>query len=142
MMHVSPCAWYCFEFRETGDWSVEDDPEKTLLTSSDRTAIIELIAARKTSEMIDVEISDFHEAYLKEEKILPDKTVMTENPHKVMIIVTRGVGPDERYWIICHAFWGHYCTFIRFHGLPQGNLDGKIQTYFNIINSLQPLALE
>jgi hypothetical protein len=142
MMHVSPCAWYCFDMENTTGWDIQDVQDKTTITAQDKTCFIELIAARKLKKAEDVEISDFHEAYLKDEKLQPMKTVMTENPYKIITIVTRGIGPDERYWIVCHAFWNNYCAFIRYHGQRREGMEGKVQTFYNIVNSLQPLAME
>ncbi len=141
-MHISPCAWYCFDFAGSKEWDVKDMPDKTLVTAKDNSCFIELIAARKIKKAEDVEISDFHENYLKEEKIQPLKTVMTENPYKIITIVTRGIGIDERYWIVCHAFWNNYCAFIRYHGARKEGMDGRIQAFYDIVNSLQPLAME
>ena len=142
MMHVSPCAWYCFDMDTAVGWDVQDHQDKTMITAQDKSCFIELIAARKIKKAEDVEISDFHEAYLRDEKIQPLKTVMTENPCKIITIVTRGVGPDERYWIVCHAFWNNYCAFIRYHGMRQEGMEPKVQTFYDIVNSLQPLAME
>ena len=142
MMHISPCAWYCFDMGETADWHLNDLQDKTVIQAQDGSCAIELIAARKIKKAEDVEISDFHESYLKDEKIQPLKTVMTENPYKIITIVTRGIGPDERYWIVCHAFWNNYCAFIRYHGHRQEGMEGKVQTYYDIVNSLQPLAMD
>lgn len=142
MMHVSPCAWYCFDIRDTRGWDLKDIQDKTLLTAKDQTCVIELIAARKIRKAEDVEISDFHESYLREEKIQPLKTVMMENPYKIITIITRGIGADERYWIVCHAFWNNYSTFIRYHGSRQEGMEGRVQVFYDIVNSLQPLAME
>jgi hypothetical protein len=142
MMHVSPCAWYCFDMENASGWNLQDEKDKTIITAQDKSCMIELIAARKIKKAEDVEISDFHEAYLKEEKLQPMKTVMTENPYKIITIVTRGIGPDERYWIVCHAFWNNYCAFIRYHGMRKEGMEAKVQTFYNIVNSLQPLAME
>jgi hypothetical protein len=142
MMHVSPCAWYCFDMETTAGWDIQDLQDKTIITAQDKSCMIELIAARKIKKAEDVEISDFHEAYLKDEKLQPMKTVMAENPYKIITIVTRGIGPDERYWIVCHAFWNNYCAFIRYHGMRKEGMEAKVQTFYNIVNSLQPLAME
>ena len=141
-MHVSPCAWYCFDFADSRGWDVKDLQDKTIIVAQDNSCTIELIAARKIKKAEDVEISDFHESYLRDEKIQPLKTVMTENPYKIITIVTRGIGADERYWIVCHAFWNNYCAFIRYHGHRQEHMDAKIQVFYDIVNSLQPLAMD
>jgi len=141
-MHFSPCAWYCFDIGNVSAWEVKDIADKTIITARDNTCIIELVAARKLKKAEDVEISDYHETYLREEKLQPLKTVMTENPYKIITIVTRGIGPDERYWIVCHAFWNNYCAFIRYHGRRLEGMEPKIQTFYDIVNSLQPLAME
>jgi hypothetical protein len=142
MMHISPCAWYCFDIGEAVAWNLKDLPDKTVINAQDNSCTIELIAARKIKKAEDVEISDFHESYLTEEKIQPMKTVMTENPYKIITIVTRGIGPDERYWIVCHAFWNNYCAFIRYHGHRQEGMEPKVQAFYDIVNSLQPLAMD
>ncbi len=142
MMHISPCAWYCFDLHHSSNWKIQDLEDKTTVTAMDDSCSIELIAARKIKKAEDVEISDFHETYLREEKIQPLKTVMTENQYKIITIVTRGFGPDERYWIICHAFWNNYCAFIRYHGMRQDGMENKVQAFYDIVNSLQPLALD
>ncbi len=141
-MHISPCAWYCFEVKNTPNWDVQDLPDKTTVSAKDKSCNIELVAARKVKKAEDVEISEFHEAYLREQKLQPLKTVMTENPYKIITIVTRSIGPDERYWIVCHAFWANYCAFIRYHGVRQENMETKVQVFYDIVNSLQPLAME
>lgn len=141
MMHVSPCAWYCFDLNDTADWEVRDLQDKTMVTATDDSCSIELIAARKLKKAEDVEISDYHEGYLREERIAPLKTVVTENPHKIVTIVTRGVGADERFYIVCHAFWNNYCTFIKYHGRRREGMDARMQAFYDIVNSLQPLAL-
>lgn len=141
-MHISPCAWYCFDFNPSVGWDVKDAPDKTLINSKDHSCSIEIIAARKIKKAEDVEISEFHENYLRDEKIQPLKTVMTENQYKIITIVTRGIGPDERYWIVCHAFWNNYCAFIRYHGMRQDGMETKVQTFYDIVNSMQPLAME
>lgn len=142
MMHFSPCAWYCFDINDMTGWKVQDLQDKTIITAEDQSCTIELVAARKVKKAEDVEISDFHESYLRDEKIQPLKTVMTENPCKIITIVTRGVGPDERYWIVCHAFWNNYCAFIRYHGHRREHMDAKVQVFYDIVNSLQPLAMD
>lgn len=142
MMHVSPCAWYCFDIQDMTGWEVKDLQDKTVITAQDQSCTIELIAARKIKKAEDVEISEFHESYLRDEKIQPLKTVMTENPYKIITIVTRGVGADERYWIVCHAFWNNYCAFIRYHGHRREHMDPKVQVFYDIVNSLQPLAMD
>jgi hypothetical protein len=141
-MHVSPCAWYCFDFADSTGWVVKDLPDKTMVTATDNSCFIELIAARKIKKSEDVEISEFHENYLRDEKIQPLKTVLTENPYKIITIVTRGIGIDERYWIVCHAFWNNYCAFIRYHGSRKDGMDSRVQAFYDIVNSLQPLAME
>ncbi len=142
MMHVSPCAWYCFFFEDKGEWDIRDLKDKTIISNLDGTCTIELVAARKIQKAIDVEISDYHETYLRDEQVIPLKTVMTENAANIVTIVTRGTGPDERFWIVCHAFWNNYCAFIRYHGHQREAMQKKIQVFYDIVQSLQPLAMD
>lgn len=140
MMHISPCGWYCFDLDTLEQWQLEDTSEKTILIPSDNTCKIELISARKVLCANDDEISQFHEEYLEDAKVAPTKTVMSENNYKVKYYVTKGTGPDERFWIVAHAFWNNYCVFVQYKGIQTRKMASKIQTFYNILSSLQPLA--
>ena len=141
MMHVSPCAWYCFDLDEADAWDVRDFQDKTMVLARDNSCAIELVAARKLAKADDEEVSDFHENYLRGEGIQPLKTMMVENPYKIVTIVTKGIGRDEQYWIVCHAFWNNYCAFIKYRGQRRDGMEAKMQAFYDIVNSLQPLAL-
>jgi hypothetical protein len=140
MMHVSPCGWYCFSFNNDGYWKVKDTREKTTITCLDQSSSIELLCARKAADPLHEEISEFHEEYLTQEKILPSKTVLSENPFGVKFYVTKGTGMDERFWIVCHAFWNNYCVFMKYHGIQTVKSNVKTQIFYDILNSLQPLV--
>ena len=139
-MHISPCGWYCFTPPVAEEWDCDDTPEMTLLTHNDRRTYIELLSARKSTLADAEEISQMHEDYLVEKKILPQKTVVSENPFRVRFYVTRGGGMDEKDWIVAHAFWHNYCVFLQFHGDPEGKSSPKVQAFYDILNSLQPLT--
>lgn len=143
MMHISPCAWYCFSLgNDVDSWKIEDQADKTLLTADDQSCVIELAAARKAQGTDDGEVSEIHERYLKDEGIQALKTVMSENPHRIVSYVTRGLGSDEREHIICHAFWKNYCAFIKYHGRHDRAMHARVQAFYDIVQSLQPLAME
>ncbi len=139
MMHISPCGWYCIEVDE-GSAHVKDTKEKTLLNPADGSYEIELLSARKTSDALDDEISQIHEDYLSNEGVIPNRTVLSENPYGVKFYVTQGSGKDERIWIVCHAYWNNYCLFLLYHGVKDRNSHSGIQLFYNIINSIQPLS--
>ena len=139
-MHISPCGWYCFKFQNKNQWELKDTQEKTLLTAADNKSTIELLSARKEKETIDDEISQIHENYLAQEAIIPTRTVFSENPFGIQFYVTRGTGPDERICITGHAFWNNYCIFIQYRGMQHRNSHSSIQTFYDILNSLQPLV--
>jgi hypothetical protein len=142
MMHVSPCAWYCFDLKEAAAWDVRDFKDKTMVLARDNSCAIELVAARKLENADDGEISDYHEQYLRDEDIRPLKTLMAENPYKIVTIVTKGFGKDERRRIVCHAFWNNYCAFVEYRGLRRDGREPRMQAFYEIVNSLQPLALD
>jgi hypothetical protein len=141
MMHVSPCAWYCFQLPDTGTWEVKDQADRTWITAPDGTCGIEIAAARRMGASEENEIADVHERYLRDEGIQPVKTMMSENPCKVTTYVTRGLGMDEREHIICHAYWKNYCAFIRYHGRREA-ASNHTQAFYDLVESLQPLAVE
>ena len=141
MMHISPCAWYCFTLRDDGaPWEVKDQDDRTLLTSPDRSSSIEVAAARRTGKAEEGEVSDLHEKYLDDEGIQAVKTVMTENPCHIVTYVTRGVGADEREHIVCHAYWKNYCAFIKYMGRRDAGAGPRAQTFYDLVQSLQPLV--
>ena len=143
MMHISPCAWYCFSLgNEDAAWKVEDQADKTLLTADDQSCWIELAAARKAKNTDDGEVTEIHERYLRDEGIQALKTVMSENPQRIVTYVTRGFGSDEREHIVCHAFWKNYCAFIKYQGRRDRSMQKRVQAFYDIVQSLQPLAME
>ena len=60
MMHVSPCAWYCFTLDETEAWKVEDGAQETLLSAPDGSCVIEITAARRVGRADESEIAQIH----------------------------------------------------------------------------------
>ena len=68
--------------------------------------------------------------------------MMSENACNVLTFVTRGVGSDEREHIVCHAYWKNYCAFIKYHGQRRTDSNRRAQVFYDLVNSLQPLALE
>jgi len=143
MMHISPCGWYCFKIDIAEElWRIEDTDEKTLIIPHAENCVIELLSARKSSSTSADEISDLHEAYISEEKLIPTKTVLSDNSCGIKFFVTRGNGPDENIWIICHAFWSNYCVFMRFHGSQHDNSNSQIQFFYDVLASLQPLTTD
>jgi hypothetical protein len=142
MMHVSPCAWYCFTLDDGDGWRVEDGAEETLLSAPDGSCVIEITAARRVGRADESEIADIHERYLQNEGIQPLKTAVAENPFRISAYVTRGLGVDEREHIVCHAYWRNYCAFIKYRGRREKNVAGRIRAFYDLVDSLQPLALE
>jgi hypothetical protein len=143
MMHISPCAWYCFTLGDDPqEWEVEDQKDRTVLTAADQSCVIELAAARKAAATDDGEVAEIHERYLKDEGIQAVKTLMSENPHRIVTYVTRGLGSDEREHIICHAYWKNYCAFIKYQGRRNGDTHNRVQAFYDLVQSLQPLAME
>ena len=142
MMHVSPCAWYCFTLDETEAWKVEDGAQETLLSAPDGSCVIEITAARRVGRADESEIAQIHERYLLDEGIQALKTAVAENPFQISAYVTRGLGVDEREHIVCHAYWRNYCAFIKYRGRREKNVATRIQAFYNLVDSLQPLALE
>ncbi len=139
-MHISPCGWYCFNSPNPELWNMDDSPEKTDLHCIDGSCSIELLCARKSTEAIDDEISQMHEDYLEQEHILPEETILSENPFKVKYYVTQGTGLDENKRIIGHAYWNNYCIFIQYKGEQNTQMELKVKTFYDILNSLQPLS--
>jgi len=143
MMRFSPCAWYCYELPGMeGDWEVTDTTEKTVITATDGSCSIEIVAARKAAKAEDMEISDLHEVFLKGEGVHALRTVMTTNSYRVTTLVTRGIGANQSTNLVCHAFWSNYCAFIRFLGDPEAGAERRMQTFYTIVHSLQPLVSE
>ncbi len=143
MMHISPCAWYCFTLNDSvGQWIVEESSEQTLMTAPDKSCTIELAVARKIGKTEEGEVSEMHERYVLEEGIQAFKTVMTENPFHIVTYVTRGIGKDEREHIVCHAYWKNYCAFVKYSGRRDGSMRIRIQEFYDLLQSLQPLAME
>ena len=142
MMHVSPCAWYCFQVPDEGLWMIKDSNDRTWITAADGSCAIEVAAARRTGTADEDEISEIHERYLQEEGIQPVKTIMSENPNRVLTYVTRGLGMDEREHIVCHAYWKNYCAFVKYHGHQGTTSRQRSQVFYDLINSLEPLALD
>jgi hypothetical protein len=142
MMHVSPCAWYCFTLDEEDDWKVEDRAEETRLSAPDGSCVIEITAARRVGRADESEIADIHERYLQNEGIQPLKTAVAENPFRISAYVTRGLGIDEREHIVCHAYWRNYCAFLKYRGRREPNASARIQAFYDLVESLQPLAIE
>ena len=142
MMHVSPCAWYCFTLEDGEGWKVVDGAEETLLSSLDGNCVIEITAARRVGQADESEIARIHERYLQDEGIQPLKTAVAENPFQISAYVTRGLGIDEREHIVCHAYWRNYCAFLKYRGRRAENLSGRVQAFYDLVDSLQPLALE
>jgi hypothetical protein len=153
MMRVSPCAWYCFELGDDEPWRVEEDHDTTLLIAPDGSCTIEIAAALRTAGSPDKsglaalspdhidedEIAGIHERYLKDEGIQAVKTALAENPHQIAAYVTRGLGLDEREHIVCHAWWGNYCAFIKYRGRREKAVPARIRAFYELVDSLQPL---
>jgi hypothetical protein len=143
MMHVSPCAWYCFQLTGAEEkWKVTDIEDKTLIEAVDGSCTIEVVAARKIGVTTDGEVTEIHERFLIEERIQPLKTMMSENPNKITTLVTRGIGVDERYHIVSHAFWKNFCAFVHYQGRREPSLQKGAQVFYDLLQSLQPLALD
>ncbi len=142
MMRVSPCAWYCFEVDDREEWRVEDKADHTILASPDGSCSIEITAARRTGPADESEIAGIHERYLLDEGIQALKTALAENPHRITAYVTRGLGIDEREHIVCHAWWKNYCAFIQYRGRRENSSRSRIQTFYDLVDSLQPLVVE
>lgn len=142
MMRVSPCAWYCFDVDDESPWRIEERGDHTLLSAPDGNCSIEIAAARRTGPADDSEIADIHERYLLDEGIQPLKTALAENPHRIAAYVTRGLGIDEREHIVCHAWWTNYCAFIQYRGRREYSERERIQAFYDLVDSLQPLVLE
>jgi hypothetical protein len=140
MMRVSPCAWYCFEIGDGETWGVEERNDHTVLTAPDGSCAIEVAAARRTGASDEDEIAGMHERYLQIEGIQPLKTALAENPHRIAAYVTRGLGVDEREHIVCHAWWSNYCAFIKYRGRRERSVPGRIQAFYDLVDSLQPLV--
>lgn len=141
MMHISPCAWYCFNVPEhPEDWILEEDMERTLIRPPDATCEMELQAARKQGPTQTTDIVDIHEDYLKAEQVQPLRTVCSENTYKVQTVVTRGLDAQRNTQLVCHAYWGHYCTFVCWKGERDG--EAHIQAFYDVVSSIQPLALQ
>jgi len=140
-LHVSPCAWYCFEIE--GAWRLDEGGERTLLTAPDGACSIEIVAARRTdvaSATDEDAIAGIHEGYLRDEGIQAVKTALAENPHGMSAYVTRGVGTDEREHLVCHAWWGRYCAFLRYRGRRERAEPDRIRAFYDLVDSLQPLV--
>ncbi|HLU70390.1 MAG TPA: hypothetical protein VKZ88_06435 [Fibrobacteria bacterium] len=154
MMRVSPCAWYCFEIGDDEVWQVREDRETTWLIAPDGSCTIEVAAALRTAPSPDKtgatsmtggpidedEIASIHERYLEGEGIQVLKTALAENPCRVTAYVTRGLGLDEREHIVCHAWWGPYCAFVKYHGRRERATPGRIRAFYDLVDSLQPLV--
>lgn len=142
MMHISPCAWYCFQVPDEGVWIVEDAADRTWISAPDGSCDIEIAAARRTGKTEEDEVAEIHERYLREEGIQAVKTVMSENPCRVLTYVTRGLGMDEREHIVCHAYWKNYCAFIKYHGHQGADSQRRTLIFYDLIRSLEPLAMD
>jgi len=142
VIHFSPCAWYCFKIPGgEGDWEVSDSPEKTVLIAADGSCSMELIAARKTLKAEDAEISDLHEEFLREKSVHAVRTVLAANSYRIQTFISRGVGADQSTWLVCHAFWANYCVMIRWHS-PDSGGGARLQAFYDLVSSIQPLALD
>ncbi len=139
-LHVSPCAWYCFEVQ--GAWRLDERGDQTLLAAPDGSCLIEIVAARRADEGAADEdaVAGIHEGYLRDEGIQAVKTALAENPHGVSAYVTRGVGTDEREHVVCHAWWGRYCAFLRYRGRRERTEPDRIRAFYELVDSLQPLV--
>jgi hypothetical protein len=142
LIHVSPCAWYCFRLPDPEEWQVRDDADRTWITARDGSCGMEIAAARRTGRTDEDEIAGIHERYLRDEGIQALKTVMAENPCRVVTYVTRGVGADEREHIVCHAYWKNYCAFIKFQGRRDPIARRRSQAFYDLVDSLEPLAVD
>jgi hypothetical protein len=145
MMRVSPCAWYCFEIGDGMPWRVEERDDHTLLTAPDGSCAIEITAARRSTgngPADEDEIAGIHERYLRDEGIQPVKTALAENPHRIAAYITRGLGLDEREHIVCHAWWSHYCAFVKYRGRRERATPERIRAFYELVDSLQPLVVE
>ncbi|MBF0430214.1 MAG: hypothetical protein HQK83_02970 [Fibrobacteria bacterium] len=139
MIHISPCGWYCFTCNNNG-WILKETQDKTTIRSNDKTSVIELLGARKSTAPVNDEVQEFQEDFLKQERILPFKTIVSENTFRVKYYVTKGTDMDKRSWIISHAFWDNYCVLITFHGLQTKHSNPRMQLFYDILSSLQPLV--
>lgn len=139
-LHVSPCAWYCFEI--SGAWRFDERDDQTLLAAPDGSCLIEIVAARRTDDGLADEdlVAGIHEGYLRDEGIQAVKTALAENPHGVSAYVTRGVGTDEREHVVCHAWWSRYCAFLRYRGRRDRSEPERIRAFYELVDSLQPLV--
>jgi len=142
MIYVSPCAWYCFSIGDESEWEVTDLDDRTLISARDQSCAIEVAAARRAGKAEEDEVAEIHEHYLRDEGIQAIKTVMAENPCNILTFVTRGVGADEREHIVCHAYWKNYCAFIKYNGRRRIDSNRRAQVFYDLVNSLQPLALD
>jgi hypothetical protein len=142
VIHFSPCAWYCFKVPgPEGAWDIVDTPEKTTLTASDESCVMELIAARKALKTEDAEVSDLHEDFMKQESIHAVRTVLAANTYRVQTFTSRGVGADGSTWLVCHAFWANYCVLIKWFS-PDSAGGPRLQAFYDLVSSIQPLALD
>jgi hypothetical protein len=140
-MFISPCGWYAFELSLDNIplWEIEDTPVQTVMTHLSEPCQIEIQAAQKESISHDDEMSNIHEQYLEEAAVHPIKTSMSQNIFGVRFIVTRGYGLDERDWLVGHAYWGRYCTFLQLKAGPGSSPKSTLQVFYDILNTLQPL---
>jgi hypothetical protein len=153
-LHISPCAWYCFEIGDGEPWRVEEHDDHTVLTAPDGSCAIEIAAARRQvgqggpgshggqAGPSEDEIAGIHERYLKDEGIQPLKTALAENPHRIAAYVTRGLGMDEREHIVCHAWWNNYCAFIKYRGRRERSAPERIRAFYDLVDTLQPLVVD
>jgi hypothetical protein len=143
MMRISPCAWYCFEVGEGEPWRVEDRGDATWLSAPDGSCAIEITAARRAGGLADDdEVAGIHERYLKDEGIHAVRTALSENMHGISAYVSRGLGMDEREHVVCHAWWGRYCAFIRYRGRRERHAPERVQAFYDLVESLQPLVTQ
>lgn len=142
MIHVSPCAWYCFRLPDEGEWEVRDTDDRTWIAATNGSCGIEIAAARRTGKTEEGEVAEIHERYLRDEGIQALNTVMAENPCRVLTYVTRGLGADEQEHIVCHAYWKSYCAFIKYKGRRDADSRRQTQIFYDLVNSLEPLALD
>ncbi len=121
---------------------MKDADERTWIEAVDGSCGIEIAAARRMGKTEEDEVAEIHESYLRDEGIQALKTVMAENPYQAVTYVTRGLGADEREHIVCHAYWKNYCAFIKYRGRRGTDSNRRTQVFYDLVNSLQPLAVD
>ncbi len=140
MIYVSPCGWYCFSLEDNLGLQFREIEEKTRITKSGETWLIEISTARKNKILNEDEISQFHEEFLRNEKLEVHSTSMRENPFEVVVISSQAQKSSSMYFLVAHAFWSSYFVAIVYQGNPVIEEIG-IEIFKILLSSLQPLTL-